>query len=118
MTGVRTLANTFVITVPQLNDVTVDLTVTGADGVSAADLTGLIPVMVVKPAALLDDARGVELTIGQGLTWIDQAQGTLSAFLSHTLLAEPGSQWWRLDVDDGSGNRTTALYGPLMVTAV
>lgn len=102
------------ITVPQGNDVTVALSVTQADG-SPQDLTGLTPVMVVKPSAYAEDTSGTTLGAGTGLSVVSAAAGTLSALLPRTLLAQPVPLWFRLDITNGAGNVTTAIEGPITV---
>lgn len=106
------------LTLPQGNDVTVDLSVFEADGVTPEDCTGLTASMYVKAGPNSDDSHAAALTIGDGLLWVSQSAGTLTAALSHTILATAGVLWWRLDLLDGQENRTTAMYGPLSVTAV
>lgn len=106
------------LTVPQRNDAGVALSVFEADGVTAQDCTGLVPVMTVKSSRDTDDSRAVTLGIGSGLTWVAQSQGTLTALLDHSVTAVAGVMWWRLDLTDALGDRTTAMFGPLVVTAV
>lgn len=106
------------LTVPQRNDAGVALSVFEADGVTPQDCTGLTPVMYVKASRDTDDSHAVTLGTGSGLTWGTQSQGTLTALLSHSVTAAAGVMWWRLDLTDSLGDRTTAMYGPLVITAV
>lgn len=103
------------LSVVQDNDVTVDLAVFGQDGTTPQDLTGLTPEMLIKPSATSPDTAAVAtLTVGDGLTIVSEAGGTLTAFLPHTLLEAPGLQWYRLDVIDTLSDRTTVLFGLLL----
>ena len=111
------MATNTVINVLQGNDATVNLGVLSDTGASQ-DCTGLTPVMTVKGYELAPDTGATQLTIGAGLAWVTQAEGTLTATLSHELLASAGSLWWRLDLLDDVGDRTTAMFGPLIITAV
>lgn len=106
------------LTAIQGNDSVFDLAVLEIDGSTPQDLTGYHPVMVIKASQNADDAHATRLTIGAGLLWDDQVQGTLTAYVPHAVLAVPGFAWWRLDVLDGQDNTTTAMYGPLAITAV
>lgn len=99
------------------NDPTVDITVLQADGVTAQDITGLSPVLVIKPSADSPDSSGTTITTSGGLTVTDAVAGTLTAFIPHTLLESPGRQWYRVDVIDGGGDTTTVLYGPFTIIA-
>lgn len=112
------MASLVPITVPQGNDVTEPLSVFQADGVTPQDCTGLTPAMIIKASQNNDDSRSSKLAIGTGLTWVTQTKGLLTAFLPHTLTATAGGLWWRLDLTDGSGDVTTAMYGPLTVIPV
>jgi len=112
------MASQSVLSVPQGNDVTVDLYVLEADGVTPQDITGLTPQMIVKSYATAADSSATVLGLSSGLTIVSLTAGTLTAFLPRTLLATPGSLWWRLDLLDGSGDHTTAIYGQISIRAV
>jgi hypothetical protein len=108
------------LTVLQANDVAVNLAVLEEDGVTAQNCTGLTPVMVIKAGRWAGDTDPgtVELTTATGLAWTAQTAGTLTATLTHALLATPGRLWWRLDLLDGNtpAGRTTAMSGPFTIT--
>jgi len=110
------LASLIPLTVQQGNDVTVNLAVTTPDG-TAQNLSGYTLSMVVKGSAVASDASGVTLTTASGLTVVSAAEGTLTALLTHQVLAQPVPLWYRLDLVDGTGKRTTAIEGPIAVQA-
>ena len=104
------------LSVTQNNDVLLTLSVTEADGVTAQDLTDYTPPMIVKGSAYADDASGTTLGVGTGLTMVSETGGTLTALLTHEMLAQPVPLWYRLDLTDGLGNRTTSQNGPITVS--
>ena len=112
------MASQSVLSVPQGNDVTVDLYVLEDNRITPQDLTGLTPQMIIKGYASAPDSGATVLGVSTGLTIVSLATGTLTAFLPRTLLALPGSLWWRLDLLDGSGDHTTAIYGQITIRAV
>ena len=104
------------LTVPQANDVTVNLTVVQADGSTPQPLGSYTPVMVVKASQYAPDASGTTLAVGTGLTVVSPSGGTLTAQFTAAMTAQPVPLWWRLDLIDGLGERTTAIEGPITVT--
>ena len=112
------MASQSVLSVPQGNDVTVDLYVLEDDRSSPQDLTGLTPQMIIKGYASAPDSGATVLGLSSGLTIVSLTGGTLTALLPRALLASPGSLWWRLDVTDGFGDHTTCIYGQISIRAV
>jgi len=111
------LATTIPLTVDQANDVTVTLAVYESDGVTPQDLTGMTVELVIKRGRRLSDVNATVLTVGAGLTVVSLPGGLLTAFFPHsTVTAAAGTFWYRLDVLDGSGGRTTAIDGILTVS--
>lgn len=107
------------ISVLRGNDVTVNLAALEDDGRTPQDITGLTPSLLVKPSSVSpDSAATATLTVGSGLTVTDAAEGLLTAFLPRALLATAGTEWYRLDLADNGGDRTTALYGLLVINPV
>ena len=104
------------LTVPQANDVTVVLSVVQPDGSTPQPLGSLSPVMVVKASQYAPDASGTTLTAGDGLTVVSAAGGTLTALLTAAMTAQPVPLWYRVDLVDGLGERSTAIEGPITVT--
>ena len=119
LTASGVIATLAPISVLQGNDVTVDLSVTEGDDTTPQNLAGLTPSLLIKPSSVSpDSAATATLTTTSGLTVTDEAGGLLTALLSHTILAAAGTQWYRLDLTDTSGDRTTALYGLLVINPV
>lgn len=112
------MASSVVLSVLQNNDATVDLNVTEADGTTPQDLTGLLVSMVIKASDSAPDPTGTVLTPGTGLTITDVTGGTVTALLTEAMLALPATLWYRLDVTDGGGHRTTVMFGQLLVNPV
>jgi hypothetical protein len=107
------------ISVLQGNDVLVDLAVLEDDGKTPQNITALTPSLLVKPQSTSPDtAATATLTVGSGLTVTDAAEGLLTAFLPRALLSTAGTEWYRLDLADNGGDRTTALYGLLVINPV
>lgn len=106
------------LTVPQGNDVTVNLAVVQADGVTPQPLGSFTLSMTVKASQYAPDASGTILRAGTGLTIVSAPGGTLTALMTAAMLAEPVQQWYRLDLVDGLGERTTAIDGPITVLPV
>lgn len=82
------------------------------------NLTGYTPHLYVKASQTVADNTGTTYNIGAGLTWVQQSLGKLKFVLPHTATGTAGTQWWHLDIVDGSGIVTTVFYGPLTIKAV
>lgn len=82
------------------------------------NLTGYTPHLYVKATQNTPDGSATVYNIGSGLTWVQQSLGKLKFVLPHTAVTIAGTQWWRLDIVDGSGIVTTAMFGPLTIKAV
>lgn len=112
------MASQTAFSVPQGNDVLVDLSVLEDDEKTPQDLTGLTPQMLVKGYQDAPDSSATILGLSSGLVITSVPGGTVTAMLPRTLLALAGSCWFRLDVTDLSGNVTTAVYGQIIIQAV
>lgn len=85
---------------------------------AALDLTGYTVHAYLKATQTTADGSATVFGIGSGLTWITQTLGKLKFTLPHTSTGTAGTQWWRLDITDGSGNVSTVFYGPVTIKAV
>jgi hypothetical protein len=112
------MASQTVLSVLQNNDANVELDVTEDDGSTPQDLTGLIVAMFIKASDSAPDSTATVLTSGSGLTITNVTGGEVTAFLAEAMLAIAATLWWRLDVTDGAGHRTTVMYGQLLVNPV
>lgn len=105
------------LSVMQNNDVTVSLSVVQSDGQTPQPLGSYTVTMTVKASQYAPDAQGTVLAVGTGLTVVSAPGGLLTAFLPRTLLARPVPLWYRVDLADGLGHITTAIEGPVTVSA-
>jgi hypothetical protein len=71
-----------------------------------------------KASATAADNTGTLYQVGTGLTIVNSALGQVNLTIPHANVPTPGTQWWRLDLVDGTGAVNTALYGPLTVKAI
>lgn len=104
------------LAVEQNNDVLFTLHVT-LNG-SPFSLTGYTPTIYLKATETTADGSATTFTTSNGLTVTNASLGYLTWAVPHSATATPGNQWWRLDVVDGSGNRTTLMMGNFTVQAV
>jgi hypothetical protein len=81
-------------------------------------LTGYTPKIYQKATAATSDASAVVYQVGTGITIVSSALGQLNWTIPHANVLTPGTQWWRLDLIDGTGAISTALYGPLIIKAI
>lgn len=110
------MAREITLTAPEANDPTIELNVE-LDGV-ALSLVNLVPQMLIKASRGTDDTSALAtLTVGDGLT-LGDTDGQLTAVIPHDVIATPGTLWWRLDVYQQTGEKDTALYGPLIIQDV
>ena len=100
----------------QNNDTTFkfDLKLNGA----ILPLTGYTPKIYQKATAKSPDSGAVVYQTGSGLTVVNSALGKLNWTIPHGNVTADGTQWWRLDLIDGTGAAVTAMYGPLTIKAV
>ena len=96
------------------NSYYLDVTFNGAP----LNLTGYTPHLYVKASQTVADNTGTTYNIGSGLTWVTQTLGKLKFVLPRTAVTAAGTQWWHLDIVDGSGLVTTVFFGPLTVKAI
>lgn len=104
------------LSVEQNNDRTFSLTLT-VDS-EPLNITSLTLSLVLKDSRTATDASGTTYTAGSGLTVVSALLGKVSWALPHAQTGTPGMKWWRIDVVDGAGNRTTVMLGNLIISAV
>lgn len=100
----------------QNNDETVELTINTDDGPLDLETATAIE-LLIKPSKVTvdDDAAVVKLTLDDGdIDIVDAPAGRCDASVPAGVLATAGKRWWRCDVIV-SGDRKTALYGPLLI---
>ena len=113
------MASRLDLSVLQGNDVTINLAVLEDDNATPQDLSGLTPSLLIKPGQSAPDADATAtLTVGSGLTITNPSGGLLTAFLARTVLAVACVAWWRMDLTDNTGDRTTAIYGVFTTRSV
>jgi heme/copper-type cytochrome/quinol oxidase subunit 1 len=71
-----------------------------------------------KATAQSPDSGAIVYQVGSGITIVSSLLGQLNLIIPRANVPTPGTQWWRLDLVDGSGGVATALYGPMTVKAV
>jgi hypothetical protein len=81
-------------------------------------LTNYTPKAYQKAQASSLDSSGTLYQVGSGLTIVNSALGQINLTIPHGNVTTPGTQWWHLDLVDGSGNVSTVFYGPLTIKAV
>jgi hypothetical protein len=102
----------------QGNDETFALVATDAIG-RVIDLTSSTAKVVVKANAAAGDGSGTTYASGgANLTIASGTQGQATFKLPHAATGIAGTQWYRFDVIDGSGNVYTSQYGLLNIIAV
>jgi hypothetical protein len=105
------------LAVEQNNDVLFTLNLTGANG-APFDLTGYTPTLYLKATETTADASAITFTTSTGLTVVSTKLGKVTWALPHADTATPSTQWWRIDVVDGSSNRSTLMVGNFTIQAV
>lgn len=103
------------LTVVENNDVvfTLNLTYNSAP----FNLTGYTVDLVLKASETATDGSGITFTTGSGLTVTSTQFGQVQWTFPHADDATPGTQWWRIDAIDGSGDRTTFIMGNFTIQA-
>lgn len=71
-----------------------------------------------KATATTPDASAIVYQVGSGITIVSSTLGQLILTIPHANVTTPGTQWWRLDITDGSGLISTVFYGPLTIKGV
>lgn len=99
----------------QGNDETIELTLTSnGDPLDLGTATDIELRIKARAGTDDEDASVILLTVGDGLTITDAADGVLVADIPAAALATPGARWWRIDATV-AGRRRTAMSGPLWV---
>jgi hypothetical protein len=75
------------------------------------NLAGYTLKAYLKATRLTPDADAVVYQSGSGITITSAALGQFTLTVPHANLPNPSTLWYRVDVIDGSGNITTAIYG-------
>jgi hypothetical protein len=111
------VADKITLTLHEGNDETVALTITPAGDDDLLDVDQLE--LILKDDQCDPDSDGLTLTSadpGEILILTHTAEEiTAEAYIPASALAEPYDRWWRLDAVTTSGDRRTALYGPVTV---
>jgi hypothetical protein len=71
-----------------------------------------------KASANVTDASGITYMAGSGLTILSAPLGQVKLVIPHANVPVMGTQWWHLDLVDGSGGVYTVFYGALTIKAV
>lgn len=67
------------------------------------NLTGYTTICVVKPSQISLDSAGTTYSVGSGLTVLSAVAGRLQLNIPHASTATAGTQWYRVDVSNGTG---------------
>lgn len=78
-------------------------------------LAGYTLTAYLKASRTAADSTATLFTVGAGLTITDSVNGKVTLAIGHAALPNPRTMWWRIDLADGSGNVTTAIYGNVQV---
>lgn len=76
------------------------------------NLTAYAPTVVVKTSQAAQDSAGATYTVGAGLTVVSAPAGRFTLRVPRAATATAGSQWYRVDVTNGT-DVSTALCGTL-----
>lgn len=105
------------IYVVENNDILFTFNLTDSSG-DPFTLTGYSASLVVKASPTALDNSGITFSTGNGgLTVASAILGKITWPLQHAHTGTVGTQWYRLDVIDGSSNVTTMMMGNLYTSA-
>lgn len=73
--------------------------------------------LILKASPTTSDGSGITFTTSNGLTVVNAVTGQITWKLPHADTGTPGTNWWRLNATDVSGNVITLIMGNLTILA-